>query len=83
MLQGMNAAQSLTPGMLQVERRIDRPIREYLVDAYEVRGLTQAAIVAELSAEYGVALDIATVSRWMGRLGIEARIVGHRKGRAA
>lgn len=83
MLHGMNDAPSLTPGMLQVERRIGRPIRDYLADAYEQRGLTQAAIVAELDSVYGVALDTATVSRWMGRMGIEARIVGHRKGRAA
>jgi transposase len=65
-----------TAGMALAEERVGRPIGEYLVDAYEVRELSQQAIADEIGA------DVSTVSRWMRRLGIRARSIGHKKTRA-
>jgi hypothetical protein len=60
-----------------VESRLGRPVADYLRDAYLVRELPQTEIAAELG------VDAATVSRWMARLGIATRVIGHRKRRRA
>jgi hypothetical protein len=63
--------------MQQVEARLGRDLGDYLRDAYGVRELAQVDIAAEIG------VDAATVSRWMRRFGIEARVIGHRKTRRA
>ena len=66
-----------TPGMEVVQRRAGRPIADLLEDLYVSRELT----LAEVGVELGV--DAATVSRWLRRHGIQTRVIGHRKRRAA
>lgn len=56
--------------MLKVERRIGRPLEEFLAERYQARTQTQIA------DELGV--SNASVSRWMAELGIEARFQGQR-----
>lgn len=56
--------------MLKVERRIGRPLEEFLAERYQVATQTQIA------EELGV--SNASVSRWMGELGIETRFQGQR-----
>jgi CRP-like cAMP-binding protein len=72
---GMTDATDATLGMQLVETRLGRPVAEVVRDAYLVRELPQADIAAELG------VDAATVSRWMARFGIQARVIGHRKRR--
>lgn len=73
----MTDAPAATLGMQLVETKIGRPVAEYLRDAYIVREMTQADIASDLG------IDTATVSRWMARHGIPARVIGHRKRRRA
>lgn len=56
--------------MLRVEKRIGKPLEEYLAERYQARTQTQIA------EELGV--SNASVSRWMQELGIEARFQGQR-----
>ena len=60
----------LTQPMRRVQARIGRPLDEYIREQYEVR--TQAEIAAALG------VTIGTISKWMARLGIEARFPGQR-----
>jgi uncharacterized protein YjcR len=76
-MHGMSDATDATLGMQLVETRIGRPIADYLRDAYLIRELPQAEIADELG------VDVSTVSRWMARHGIQARVIGHRKRRRA
>ena len=76
-MHGMSENTSATTGMQLVEARLGRPVHEYLHDAYIVQERPQA----EIAAEIGV--DAATVSRWMRKFGIQSRVIGHRKRRAA
>lgn len=61
-----------TRPMRRTEHRIGRPLADELNDRYLVRGETMAEIATALS------VSEATVSRWMARLGIEARFPGQR-----
>lgn len=72
-----DAASQSTPGMRHVTARIGRPVHEYLVEAYEGRELPQVEIAEELG------VDPATISRWLRRIGVTTRVVGHRKRRRA
>lgn len=65
-----------TLGTQLVEARVGRPIADYLREAYVVRQLPQADIAVALG------VNTSTVSRWMRQLGIEARVIGHKKRRA-
>jgi len=56
--------------MQRVERRIGRPLEEYLAAAY--RSKTQEQIGIELG------VDRSTVNRWMLALDIEARFPGQK-----
>lgn len=56
--------------MVRVERRIGRPLEEFLAERYQVA--TQEKIADELG------VSGATVSRWMGELDIETRFPGQR-----
>lgn len=56
--------------MLKVERRIGRPLEDYLAEAYQSK--TQPQIAEELG------ISSASVSRWMSELGIESRLQGQR-----
>ena len=76
-MHSMNDSPTATIGMQLVESRLGRPVREYLHDAYIVQERPQADIAAEIG------VDAATVSRWMRRFGIQSRVIGHRKRRAA
>jgi hypothetical protein len=76
-IHAMTDATDATLGMQLIEIRIGRPIADYLRDAYLVRELPQVDIAAELG------VDVSTVSRWMARHGIQARVIGHRKRRRA
>jgi hypothetical protein len=62
-----------TRPMLVTERRLGRPIEEYLHEQYVVGGRT--------TAEIGIDLGVhpSTVTRWMALLGIEARFPGPRR----
>lgn len=73
----MNGDTPATLGMQLVETRLGRSVREYLHDAYIVQELPQGEIAEALG------VDAATVSRWMRKFGIPARVVGHRKRRPA
>lgn len=68
----MNTGRSneLTGPMRRVEERLGRPLRDYLVEQYEMSTLEQ------IGASIGV--DPSTVSSWMDRLGIERRFPGQR-----
>lgn len=61
-----------TRPMRRTEHRLGRSLEDEIRDRYENRG--------ETMAEIGTALGVseATISRWMGRLGIEARFPGRR-----
>lgn len=59
-----------TRAMVRTERRLGRPIEEWLVERY--REKTQPEIAEELG------LSDATISRWMRDLGIESRLTGQR-----
>jgi DNA-binding transcriptional regulator LsrR (DeoR family) len=56
-----------------VEARMRRDIGELLQELYHEKGNTQAQIADALG------VDVATVSRWMTLLGIEARYLGPRR----
>jgi hypothetical protein len=59
-----------TRAMVRLERRLGRPLEDYLTDRYQSR--TQVEIADELG------VSGATVSRWMLELGIETRFQGQR-----
>lgn len=61
-----------TRPMQVVERRLGRPLEEFLAERYTVDGKT----TYEIGAELGV--NPSTVTRWMAVLGIEARFPGRR-----
>lgn len=61
--------------MLRVERRLGRPLEEYLAEQYQTKTQT------EIATELGV--SGASVSRWMLELGIETRFPGQRPEAAA
>ena len=63
-----------TRPMQVVERRLQRPLEQFLAERYITEGRTQA----EIGEEIGV--HPTTVTRWMQLLGIEARFPGPRKG---
>lgn len=54
--------------MRRLEQRRGIDLVEFLTDRYQVQGKTQQEIADELS------IDVATVSRWMSKLGIETRL---------
>lgn len=56
--------------MLRVEKRIGRPLEDFLEERYQVA--TQPQIAEELG------VSGASVSRWMRELGVEARFPGQR-----
>jgi Sigma-70, region 4. len=58
--------------MRRTEHRLGRPLADELRDRYETRGETMAEIAQALG------VSEATISRWMVRLGIEARFPGRR-----
>lgn len=62
----------MTRPMRRIEARIGRPIEDELTDRY----LRQGQTLAEIGAALGV--SEATVSRWLHRVGIEARFPGQR-----
>lgn len=66
---------SKTKPMRRVERRIGRPLEEYLAEAYQSK--TQEQIGSELG------VDRSTVNRWMRDLDIEARFPGQKPPEAA
>lgn len=67
----------LTGPMRRVEGRLGRPLAEELTDRYEVQGQNFAQIAEALGVSQ------ATISRWMCRLGIEARFPGQRASKVA
>lgn len=73
----MNAATNMTGPMRRTEARLGRPLMDEIRERYETQGQT----LAEIGAALGV--SEATVSRWMVRLGIEARFPGQRKAAVA
>lgn len=68
----MHEQPTLTGPMRRIEQRVGRSLEAELRDRYEARGQT----LADIGADLGVSQ--ATVSRWMARLGIEARFPGQR-----
>jgi transposase-like protein len=62
-----------TRAMQLVERRIGRPLDEFLRERYDIDQKTTTEIAQELGVNDG------TVSRWMALLGIETRLTGPRK----
>lgn len=62
----------MTRPMLRIQARLGRPLAEALREMYLERGMT----LAEVGAELGV--SEASVSRFLSRLGIEARFPGQR-----
>ena len=54
--------------MRRIETRRGIDLEVFLRERYEVHGRTQQEIADELQ------IDVATVSRWMSRLGIETRL---------
>lgn len=54
--------------MRRLEQRRGIDLEEFIRDRYERQGKTQAEVADELE------VDVATVSRWMSRLGIETRL---------
>lgn len=62
--------QTLTGPMRRVEKRLGRPLADELRERYETQTL------AEIATALGV--SEATISRWMARLGVEARFPGQR-----
>ena len=62
----------LTRPMERTEARLGRPLRDEIEDRYHARGQT----TTEIGQAFGV--SASTVSRWMERLGIEARFPGQR-----
>lgn len=60
-------------GMQLVEHRLGRPLEDVLRELYTDQGMT----VKQVAEELGV--SSASVSRWMGELGIEARFIGPKK----
>lgn len=67
------SADGRTRGMRRLEDRLGIDLRAFLRDRYEARGQTQQQIADELK------VDVATVSRWMTRLGIETRLFASEK----
>jgi len=68
----MHEQPELTRPMRRTQARLGRSLEAELRDRYDARGQT----LAEIAAALGV--SEATVSRWMARLGIEARFPGQR-----
>lgn len=62
-----------TRGMRRLEARLGIDIAAFLQRRYVDEGATQASIAEELR------VDVATVSRWMTRLGIETRLFASEK----
>lgn len=62
-----------TRGMRRLETRLGIDLRAFLSDRYETEGKTQQQIADELK------VDVATVSRWMTKLGIETRLFASEK----
>lgn len=60
-------------GMQMVERQFGQPLESLLRELYERDGLTVDQVAERLGVTKG------TVSRWMARVGIEARFLGPRK----
>jgi transposase len=54
--------------MARIEARRGIDLGAFLQQRYELEGRTQAEIADELG------VDISTITRWMARLGIEARL---------
>ena len=62
-----------TRGMRRLEARLGIDLHAFLSRRYVDEGATQQAIADELK------VDVATVSRWMTRLGIETRLFASEK----
>jgi len=70
----MDAIRPIKTRPMQVmERRIGRPLEEFLSERYLTEGKTTYEIGAELD------VHPSTITRWMAVLGIEARFPGPRK----
>ncbi len=63
--------------MRRLEQRRGIDLDTFLRLRYETEGRTQQEIAAELG------IDVATVSRWMSRLGIETRLFASERPEAA
>jgi DNA-binding transcriptional regulator LsrR (DeoR family) len=59
--------------MRRIEERRGIDLEAFVRDLYEVQHKTQQEIAAELG------IDVATVSRWMAKLGIETRLFASEK----
>lgn len=67
-----DGAARFTRPMRRTEHRLGRPLEDELRERYDVRGETMSEIAQALG------VSEATISRWMVRLGIEARFPGQR-----
>lgn len=61
-----------SPAMQQLEARLGQPLESFIRERYNA-GADQRTIAAELGVDPG------TVSKWMSRLGIQARRMGPRR----
>lgn len=68
-------AAAKTRGMLRIEARRGIDLEAYLRQRYECEGWTQEQIADDLQ------IGVATVSRWMSRLGIETRLFASERAR--
>jgi transposase len=57
-----------TKGMVALEQRLGRPVEEIVRERYVEQGQSMAEVALFLG------IDISTLSRWMVRFGIPARI---------
>ena len=63
---------TMTRPMLQMERRMGRPLADVLTDLYHQEGLTLAGVAERIG------VSVNTVIRWMDALDIETRFPGQR-----
>lgn len=73
MTQSSVSPTGLSRGMRRLEGRLGIDLHERIRERYVVEGKTQQQIADELG------VDVATVSRWMARLGIETRLFASEK----
>lgn len=59
--------------MQRLEHRLGQPLEDYLRQQYIDERKDQRQIAQELG------VDVGSISRWMARLGVEARPSWHRK----
>jgi len=64
---------SKTNQMLKIELLLDEDLSRFLRIEYEQRGLTLRQISKKIEKLTGYLIDPVVISRWLKRLGIEAR----------